>query len=102
MLRREHPEWFGAEASYDPLAASGPKAAHAVAYLRAGRVATLVPRWPLKLGESWAGTTLALPEGRWTNVLTGDVVDGGRLRGNLRVQALLRDFPVALLVRNSE
>jgi (1->4)-alpha-D-glucan 1-alpha-D-glucosylmutase len=98
MLRREHPAWFGAEAGYEPLLVSGPKSAHAVAYRRAGRVATLVPRWPVKLGESWAGTTVALPEGRWTNVLTGDVVDGGRLR----IQALLRDFPVALLVRNSE
>jgi (1->4)-alpha-D-glucan 1-alpha-D-glucosylmutase len=98
MLRRDRPEWFGAEAAYEPLPASGPKAAHAVAYLRAGRVATLVPRWPIKLGESWAGTTVALPEGRWANLLTGCEIDGGRLR----IQALLRDFPVALLVKNSE
>ena len=101
-LRREFPQWFGAEAVYEGLVVSGPKAAHALAYMRAGRVVTLVPRWPLKLGESWAGTTLALPEGRWTNVLTGDVLDSGRSNRNLRIQALLREFPVALLARNSE
>jgi (1->4)-alpha-D-glucan 1-alpha-D-glucosylmutase len=98
MLRRQHPEWFGAEADYEPLPLSGAKAAHAVAYLRAGRVATIVPRWPIKRGSSWAGTTVTLPERRWTNVLTGDEAGGGRSR----IQALLRDFPVALLVRNAE
>jgi (1->4)-alpha-D-glucan 1-alpha-D-glucosylmutase len=81
-----------------PMAASGTKAAHAIAYLRAGRVATIVPRWPIKLGDSWAGATIALPDGRWMNVLTGDVIAGGQLR----IQALLRNFPVALLVKNSE
>jgi (1->4)-alpha-D-glucan 1-alpha-D-glucosylmutase len=98
MLRREHPEWFGVGAAYEPLPVSGTKTAHAVAYLRAGRVATLVPRWPIRLGVNWAGTTLSLPPGTWMNVLTGDAVDGGRLR----IQALLRNFPVALLVKNAE
>jgi (1->4)-alpha-D-glucan 1-alpha-D-glucosylmutase len=98
MLRNEHPEWFGAEADYEPLTVSGAKSAHAVAYLRAGRVATVVPRWPLKLNDSWAGTTVALPEAGWANVLAGDAIAGGRVR----MQALLRDFPVALLVRNAE
>jgi (1->4)-alpha-D-glucan 1-alpha-D-glucosylmutase len=102
ILRREHPEWFGPEASYQPLAVSGVKSAHAVAYLRAGRVATLVPRWPIKLGESWAGTTVALPEGNWMNVLTGEAIGAARLRGNLRIQGLLRDLPVALLIKNVE
>jgi (1->4)-alpha-D-glucan 1-alpha-D-glucosylmutase len=97
-LRRDHPEWFGAEAAYEPLPANGPKAAHAVAFLRGRRVATVVPRWSIKLGDSWAGTTIALPEGKWTNMLSGDVVGGGRMR----IQALLRRFPVALLVRNPE
>jgi (1->4)-alpha-D-glucan 1-alpha-D-glucosylmutase len=98
MLRREHPEWFGAEADYAPVLATGAKAAHAVAYLRAGRVATLVPRFPVKLGDSWAGTTLTLPQGKWKNELTGDLTRGG----DTPVQLLLRRFPVALLVKVSE
>jgi (1->4)-alpha-D-glucan 1-alpha-D-glucosylmutase len=97
-LRREHPEWFGAEAAYTPLAVDGQKKEHLVAYLRGSRVATLAPRWTLKLGESWAGTTIELPQGRWRNRLTHDVVTGGRLR----VQSLLRRFPVALLTRETD
>jgi (1->4)-alpha-D-glucan 1-alpha-D-glucosylmutase len=47
-LRREHPEWFGAEAEYTPLVAEGSKGEHLVGYLRGTRVATLVPRWTLR------------------------------------------------------
>jgi (1->4)-alpha-D-glucan 1-alpha-D-glucosylmutase len=61
-------------------------------------VATVVPRWTIKLGDSWAATTITLPQGNWTNMLTGDIIGGGRIR----IQALLRRFPVALLVREPE
>jgi (1->4)-alpha-D-glucan 1-alpha-D-glucosylmutase len=98
ILRREHPEWFGAEAAYAPLIAEGQKREYVVGYLRDNHVVTLVPRWTLKLGDSWASTTLDLPPGAWKNVLTGDVVKGGRLR----VQTLLHRFPVALLMRERE
>jgi len=97
-LRRDHPECFGQEGSYAPLVAEGPKRQHVVAYMRAGRVATVVPRWTLKLGASWSSTTVELPEGSWKNLLTGDMLQGGRLR----VQALLRRFPVALLMKGAE
>jgi len=97
-LRQKHPECFGAEAAYTPMVADGPRREHIVAYLRAERVATVVPRCTLKLGDSWSSTTLELPQGNWKNVLTGDVVKGGRLR----VQALLQRFPVALLMKEAE
>jgi (1->4)-alpha-D-glucan 1-alpha-D-glucosylmutase len=48
----------------------------------------------MKLGDTWAGTTLDLPKGRWTNLLTGEEFGGGRSR----IQGLLRRFPGALLV----
>ncbi|WP_263358035.1 malto-oligosyltrehalose synthase [Acidicapsa ligni] len=97
-LRRQHPEWFGADAGYTPLLAEGLKREHVVAYLRGSHVVTIVPRWTLKLGDSWASTTLNLPQGNWKNALTGDVIKGGRLR----VQTLLQHFPVALLTRETE
>jgi (1->4)-alpha-D-glucan 1-alpha-D-glucosylmutase len=97
-MRREHPEWFGAEAKYTPLVAEGSKAEHLVGYLRGSCVATLVPRWTLSLRDRWGATTVELPPGQWKNVLTRDVVTGGRLR----VQALLQRFPVALLTREAE
>ena len=93
-LRREHPEWFGADGAYEPLPASGAKAANAVGFVRAGRVAVVVPRWSIRRGESWAGTTIDIPGGLWRNLLTGDSIEGLRLR----MQTLLQRFPVALLV----
>src|SRR6185312_17497985 len=53
MLRRERPHSFGAEAAYRPLAITGAKACHAIAYLRGTDVATIVPRLVKSLGGSW-------------------------------------------------
>lgn len=97
-LREEKPDWFGPDAAYTPLLAEGSRKEHLIGYLRADSVATVVPRWRLKLGSSWAATTVELPAGRWRNVLTGDVIQAGRLR----VQSLLQRFPVALLIRDTE
>ena len=41
---------------------------------------------------------IELPEGQWKNVLTGDVVIGGRVR----LQTLMHRFPVALLTKESD
>jgi (1->4)-alpha-D-glucan 1-alpha-D-glucosylmutase len=95
QLRKAHPEWFGAGAEYTPIFAEGAKREHVIAYLRAGRVVTIVPRWNVRLGAGWLATTIDLPEGRWSGILSGETVSGGRHR----VQALFEKFPVALLVR---
>lgn len=95
LLRKEHPEWFGAVADYVPLEVTGRRAEHVVAYTRAGRVATVVPRLSLKLGGSWQDTALTLPEGRWTNRLTGQQIPGG----SVSLQTLLQQFPIALLIQ---
>lgn len=97
-LRRAHPEWFGSEAEYTPLAVTGTKSDHSVAYLRGETVATIVPRWPLTLGDIGADTQVDLPRGNWKNVLTGETLKGGRVQ----VQKLLHRFPVALLIMESE
>jgi (1->4)-alpha-D-glucan 1-alpha-D-glucosylmutase len=95
QLRKTRPEWFGAESGYRPLLISGAKKQHALAYLRGENVITLVPRWTVKLAEKWANTAVALPTGEWRNRLTGETVKGGRIA----VEELVREFPVALLVR---
>jgi (1->4)-alpha-D-glucan 1-alpha-D-glucosylmutase len=96
-LRRRRPAAFGAEGSYEPLHAAGPRADHAVAFLRGGEVAALAPRWPLRLAGDWQGTVLELPAGRWRDELTGAEVVGG----TCRIADLLARFPVALLVRRA-
>jgi (1->4)-alpha-D-glucan 1-alpha-D-glucosylmutase len=97
-LRRERPASFGESGAYTPLFAEGPKAEYVIAYVRGERIATIVPRWTVLLGGDWQGTSIELPGPRWTNRLTGALLKGGRLA----VDEALREFPVALLVRESD
>jgi (1->4)-alpha-D-glucan 1-alpha-D-glucosylmutase len=94
-LRSEHPEWFSADAEYTPLRVAGAKSEHAIAYLRGNAVVTIVPRMPQTLGDDWGNTTVELPKGSWVNRLTGQGVSVEKIS----LAELLREFPIALLVR---
>ncbi|HEY5911020.1 MAG TPA: malto-oligosyltrehalose synthase [Verrucomicrobiae bacterium] len=94
-VRRAHPAWFGANSTYEPLWARGPKAEHVVAFVRGGGCITVAPRLILGLKDDWGETELALPAGTWHNALT----DEGLAPGRCRLADLLREFPVALLIR---
>jgi (1->4)-alpha-D-glucan 1-alpha-D-glucosylmutase len=95
-LRRARPEWFAG--GYEPLAASGTAAAHAVAFRR-GQAVTVVTRLPVGLRRrgGWQDTTLSLPAGAWADLLTGTVH-----RGDVPMTALTGRLPVALLVPEGE
>ncbi|MBW8484684.1 malto-oligosyltrehalose synthase [Actinomadura sp. PM05-2] len=93
-LRRGHPEWFGPDGGYEPVAATGPAAGHAVAFRR-GRAVTVATRLPAGLERrgGWGGTALDLPGGHaWRDVLTGAVHERPDLG------PILAALPVALLV----
>jgi len=94
-LRRRRPAVFGPEGDYEPLYARGAHADHAVAFLRSGEVAAVVPRLAIGLGGDWSDTSMELPAGRWRNELTGEEAEGGILN----LKELLSRFPVALLAR---
>jgi len=97
-LRREQPQWFDERSSYAPMQTDGAKSTHVIAFLRADSVAAIAPRWNVRLGGGLGSTMVELPAGSWKNHLTGETVNGGRVR----VQSLLQRFPVALLVKDSE
>ena len=90
-LRREHPDWFGPDAGFDPVRTTTP---HAVAYARAGSVVTVVSRLTTALRDGWGDEALDLPSGRWRDALTGRAYDG-----KLPLRDVLGGLPVALLVR---
>ncbi|MFH8801388.1 malto-oligosyltrehalose synthase [Streptomyces sp. NPDC017936] len=96
-LRRRRPDVFGAAAAYEPLAAEGPAAGHCLAFARSGEVVTAVTRLSLRLAEAggWRETLLALPPGRWADVLDGE----REFTGHVRVAELFGRLPVALLER---
>jgi (1->4)-alpha-D-glucan 1-alpha-D-glucosylmutase len=115
--RRASPDAFGPGSGYESLRVTGPLADHLAGFVRtppgggpAGKVVVLVPRLVARLAEaedgtdwnghewdrgSWDGTTVALPDGAWTSVLTGEDVAGGEVSAG----DLLRRFPVAALCR---
>ncbi|MHB1700252.1 MAG: malto-oligosyltrehalose synthase [Acidobacteriaceae bacterium] len=97
-LRREHPEWFGPDATYTPLAAQGPKAASMIGFLRSENVAVIVPRLPLTANGNWPNTTVCLPAGSWKSAFSKENFIGG---SQLELQAIFDNFPVALLTRES-
>jgi (1->4)-alpha-D-glucan 1-alpha-D-glucosylmutase len=96
-LRRDHPQWYGPQASYQPLAARGPAAEHCVAYVRGGGALTAVTRLSRRLEEAggWRDTDLPLPPGRWTDRLAG-----ASHEGTVPVSTLFATSPVALLTRD--
>ena len=94
-LRRQRPQLFGRDGDYQPMRARGARAAHAIAFSRGAGAITIAPRLPIGLGGDWGDTVIALPGGRWHNVLTGDASDGGEIL----LAKLMRRFPVCLLAR---
>lgn len=99
-LRGRRPGVFGETATYEPLPAEGPGAAHCVAFVRSGEVVTAVTRLSLRLADAggWRETRLTLPPGRWADVLT----PGREFTGGVRVADLFERLPVALLERVHE
>ncbi|WP_439651203.1 malto-oligosyltrehalose synthase [Nocardia panacis] len=98
-LRRERPDCF-VGGGYLPLFATGEQSARLVSYAR-GRlgaepeVVVAATRHSLGLAESgWGDTALTLPDGSWTDRLTGHTFQGAA-----RLEQLFARLPVALLVR---
>jgi (1->4)-alpha-D-glucan 1-alpha-D-glucosylmutase len=94
-LRRARPEWFSG--GYAPLSATGSAADHVVSFNRGGQAITVATRLPagLRGRGGWRQTTLELPAGNWTDLLSGAVYDGG----TVPVAELTRRLPVALLIQ---
>ena len=83
------------DGGYTPVLADGDAAEHVVAFLRGEDVLVAVSRWTIRLDEiGWGDTTLTLPDGTWTDRLTGR-----RARGTVSAAELFAELPVALLER---
>jgi (1->4)-alpha-D-glucan 1-alpha-D-glucosylmutase len=94
QLRRARPDSF-LRGAYHPVLAEGESANHVVAFRRGDEVLVAVTRWTVHLEQSgWGDTALTLPDGSWTDVLTGAVVSGAT-----PATKLFAELPVALLER---
>ncbi len=92
-LRNQRPDLF--DGAYEPLYAEGSQRDSVVAFRRGDGLIAVAPRLVSRIASGWDETTLTLPQGTWRNWLTGANLPGG----DVRLDDLLRDFPVALLVK---
>ncbi|OBF27086.1 malto-oligosyltrehalose synthase [Mycobacterium sp. ACS1612] len=96
-LRRDRPDTF-VDGGYTPLLPNGAGAEHLVAFLRGDDVVTAVTRHSVRLAETgWGDTTLVLPDGEWTDRITGN-----RWSGRVAAPDLFAAAPVALLERTDD
>ena len=96
-LRRSHPECF-LHGDYLPVIAAGQASDHVVAFRRGDDILVAVTRWTVRLRETgWGNTVLPLPEGPWTDTLTGAMASGPTSAAEL-----FADLPVVLLERNDD
>jgi (1->4)-alpha-D-glucan 1-alpha-D-glucosylmutase len=94
-LRRERAADFASASKYRPLVAHGARLGNLLAFLRGDNMLAAVPRFTHSIGSDWGDTTLPLPEGTWTNAITG-----ASHREAVTPAALFKEFPVALLLRD--
>jgi len=95
-LRRSRPDCF-LHGDYVPVLAAGQASDHVVAFRRGPDILVAVTRWTVRLSESgWGDTVLPLPDGSWTDRLTGAMSSGPTSAAQL-----FADLPVVLLERDS-
>lgn len=100
QLRRNHPDTF-LRGDYIPVLAEGDAAEHVIAFRRGGEghdVLVAVTRWTVRLAENgWGNTVVPLPDGSWTDSLSGAVASGPTSAAEL-----FADLPVVLLERKHD
>jgi (1->4)-alpha-D-glucan 1-alpha-D-glucosylmutase len=95
QLRRARPDTF-LRGGHHPVLAAGAGADHVVAFRRGDDVLVAVTRWTVHLEQTgWGDTVVELPDGSWTDALTGAV-----LTGTVPAAELFAELPVALLERS--
>ena len=104
-LRRDLPQCFGPDASYEPLAPLGEHSGHVIAFERRHGpdlgVVVVVVRQPVGLGpdhRAWRPTTVPLAPGSWRNVLDDQAPT---IVGpvDVDITSLIARFPAAVLIR---
>jgi (1->4)-alpha-D-glucan 1-alpha-D-glucosylmutase len=96
-LRRSRPDIFQ-HGEYIPVLASGQAGDHVVAFRRGDDILVAVTRWTVRLAETgWRNTVVPLPDGSWTDTLTGAMASGPTSAAEL-----FADLPVVLLERDHE
>jgi (1->4)-alpha-D-glucan 1-alpha-D-glucosylmutase len=93
--RTERPDSY-LSGGYAPVLADGTADRHLVSFLRGDDVLVAVRRWTVGLAETgWGDTSLPLPDGDWTDRLTGRTFSG-----RVAAESLFTELPAVLLERS--
>ncbi len=93
-LRRSRPDSF-LHGGYLPVLATGVASDHVVAFRRGNDILVAVTRWTVRLRETgWGNTVVPLPDGAWTDRLTGAMASGPT-----SAVELFADLPCVLMER---
>ncbi len=99
-VRRSYPDCF-LRGDYVPVLATGEAGDHVVAFRRGWEgqdILVAVTRWTVRLAETgWGNTVVPLPDGSWTDTLTGAMASGPTSAAEL-----FADLPVVLLERHRD
>ncbi|MGM0600279.1 MAG: malto-oligosyltrehalose synthase [Candidatus Rifleibacteriota bacterium] len=96
-LRKKYPE-FNEPDSYKTIEVLGAKSDYLVAFMRGENVIVAIPRLQYSLKNNWGSTRIALPEGQWLDIFS----QAEHSSGSVKVKELIKNFPVSVLIRNSE
>ncbi|NCB38923.1 MAG: malto-oligosyltrehalose synthase [Erysipelotrichia bacterium] len=94
-MRRNYPV-FNEPDSYIPVEILGSYSENIVAYMRGEEVLVIVPLLRLELKNRWDNTRIILSDGKWQDIFSGNCFAGG----SNKIKDLLRDFPVAVLIKS--
>jgi len=98
--REACPDGFGPGGTYAPVQTEGSRPDAVVAYRRGERAVVVAPRRTVDT-QAWSGlTTVAVPPGRWRDVMSGRDIET-RAGQPISVSELWRDFPVSLLIQKA-
>lgn len=94
-MRRDFPV-FDEPDSYNPVDVLGSGSDQTVAFMRGSEVMVIVPRCQLKFKNRGNGSRIIVPEGEWCDLFSRKIIKSG----SRKIKDLLKDFPVAILIRN--
>lgn len=96
-LRRQVPS-FNQPDSYKPINALGECSEDLIAFMRGNDVLVIVPCIKLNPRLCGSGDRIIIPEGQWCDIFSRSIFNAG----SAKVKDLLKNFPVAVLVKVKE
>jgi (1->4)-alpha-D-glucan 1-alpha-D-glucosylmutase len=95
-FRKDHRDIFNTPSNYGPLNTREPASSGLAAFTRGEDLAVIIPWIHGKVDLDQDETEVCLPSGKWRDLFTGDITEGGWQK----TKDLVKKFPLSLLYRD--